>query len=191
MGRVSWKAAALLAPVPAVLVTCGDERRSNVLTVAWTGILCTHPPKTYISLRPERHSYSIIKDSGSFVINLVTRPLVPAADWCGMKSGRDHDKFLECRLEQISAPDTGCPMLDASPVCIECRLERIIELGSHHMFLADIVSVHVDESLLDRAGKLRLDRADLVAFAHGSYYALGEYLGDIGQSIKKKKHSKR
>lgn len=186
MAKIKWKGGALLAPLPPALVTCGTMEKANIMTVGWTGILNTKPPKTYISVRPERFSYSIIKESGEFVINLTTAELVRAADYCGVKSGKDVDKFKMMRLETEKATEVNCPMLIKSPVSIECRVSECIPLGSHDMFMADIIAVNIEENLLDENGKLRLDRAGLAAFAHGDYFALGKKLGYFGFSVRKK-----
>lgn len=186
MSKQAWKGSTLLGPIPPTLITCGSMDSPNIFTVAWTGIINTIPPKTYISVRPERFSYPLIKESGEFVINLTTRDLVRAADFCGVRSGRDIDKFAQMKLTPQPASQLGCPMLAESPVSLECRVTDMLELGSHHMFLADIVAVNVEESLLDTAGKLCLDRCNLVAFAHGEYYGLGERLGSFGYTVRKK-----
>lgn len=186
MSKQVWKGSTLLGPIPPTLVTCGSMEKPNVFTVAWTGIINTIPPKTYISVRPERFSYAMIKASGEFVINLTTEELVRATDFCGCRSGRDTDKFAEMKLTPEPSSELACPTLAESPVSLECRVTDIMELGSHHMFLADIVAVEVDEKLLDTSGKLRLDRCNLLAFAHGDYYTLGEKLGSFGYSVRKK-----
>lgn len=191
MSKQCWKGSTLLGPIPPTLVTCGSVEKPNILTVAWTGIINTIPPKTYISLRPERYSYDIITQSGEFVINLPTVSLVRAVDYCGVRSGRDTDKFAAMGLTTEPAFQLGCPMLEESPVCLECKVTDRLELGSHHMLLADIVAVNVDEKLLDSSGKLHLDKAKLLAFAHGDYYALGERLGSFGYSVRKKKPTRR
>jgi len=191
MSKITWKGGALLAPVPAVMVTCREGERNNVLTVAWTGILCSSPAKTYISLRPSRYSHELVAGSGMFVINLVPRRLAKTADWCGMKSGRDVDKLAECHLSVSPSPNLSCPMLDDSPVSIECRVSDRIALGSHEMFIGDILSVSVDDAFIDQGGKLRLDKADIVGFAHGSYYSLGSFLGNIGFSVGTRKTARR
>ncbi len=187
MAKIQWRGGALLAPVPPAIVTCanGDER--NLLTVAWTGIVNTIPPKTYISVRPSRHSYHIIKESGVFAINLTTKDLVRAADWCGVHTGAKVDKFERCHLQTEDASEIACPILSDSPLTLECRVTQIIPLGSHDMFLADIVAVDVNEELIDRDGKLHLERANLAAYAHGDYYELGKKLGSFGFSVAKKK----
>lgn len=190
MGKIKWKGGALLAPVPPALVTCGTMEKANVLTVAWTGILNTKPPKTYISIRPERWSYPMIKESGEFVINLTTTELVKAADFCGVRSGKDIDKFAVMGLKTLKATEVNCPMLEQSPVSIECKVTNCVSLGSHDMFMADIVAVNIDEALLDENGKLHLDKAQLAAYSHGEYFALGKKLGYFGFSVKKKRKKK-
>lgn len=190
MARVQWKGSVLTAPVPPVLVSCRCDGADNVLTVAWTGTVCTNPPKTYISLRPERHSYQMIRKSGVFVINLTTRALIRAADWCGVNSGARCDKFAAMSLAREESDTIDCPRLAASPLALECRVSDVIPLGTHDMLLADIVSVSVDASLLDENGRLCMERADLAAYAHGTYYTLGKAAGTFGFSVKKKKHHK-
>ncbi len=187
MGKVFWKGGALLAPVPPVMVTCSDGEKDNIITVAWTGIVNTNPPKTYISVRPSRYSYGMIKKSGEFVINLTTADMIRAADFCGVRSGRDIDKFEVCSLTKGEANVVKCPTIEESPMSIECRVESVTSYGTHDMFVADIVGVNVDEALIDRAGKLHLERADIAAFAHGEYFSLGRKLGFFGFSVKKKK----
>ncbi|MFV0496807.1 MAG: flavin reductase family protein [Candidatus Fimivivens sp.] len=186
MAKQTWKGSTLLAPLPAALVTCGTLDAPNIFTVAWTGIINTQPPKTYISVRPERFSYPLIRQSGVFVINATTRRLLRAVDFCGVRSGRDIDKFSACNLTAEPASQLDCPMLAESPLSLECRITDIMELGSHHMMLADVVAVNVDESLISKSGKLQLNHADLMAFAHGAYYALGAQLGTFGYSVAKK-----
>ena len=187
MSKVSWKGGTLLGPLPPTLVTCGTMEESNVLTVAWTGIASTHPPKTYISLRPTRHSYGIIKERGEFVIHLTPASLIRAADWCGVHTGRKVDKFAKWKLTKEPASVVAAPVIAQCPLALECRVTQILPLGSHDMFLADIVAVDVDERLLDESGALRLERADLAAFAHGAYYTLGKRIGKFGFSVRKKK----
>lgn len=185
MARQIWRPGALLAPVPPALVSCGTVDAPNALTVGWTGIVCTHPAMTYISLRPQRHSYSLIKDSGAFCINLTTRKLVRAADFCGVRSGRDTDKFALMGLHAEKGSQVSAPLIAESPLALECRVQQILPLGTHEMFLAEIVAVDVDESLIDDSGRLQLDRADLAAYAHGEYFALGQKLGSFGYSVRK------
>ena len=190
MNKVTWKPSTLLSPVPAIMVSCGTMECSNILTIAWTGIVNTTPPMTYVSIRKQRHSHSIIKQSGEFVINLTTTNLIRAADTCGVKSGADIDKFKEMKLTKAESTQLSCPCIEESPLSIECRVKDIIELGSHDMFLAEIVAVNVSPEFIDVNGKLRLDKADLVAFAHGEYYELGKKVGSIGFSVQKKKPNK-
>ena len=187
MAKIKWKGGALLAPVPPAMVTCALGEEQNVLTVAWTGIVNTIPPKTYISVRPSRHSHRLIRESGVFVINLTTKELVRAADWCGVHTGAKVNKFERCKLATEPASTVDCPMLSASPLSLECRVTDVISLGSHDMFLADIVAVNVEESLIDQDGKLHLDRAGLAAYAHGEYFELGKKLGSFGFAVAKKK----
>ncbi len=191
MGKIAWKGGALLAPVPPTLVTTAHGGRRNVFTVAWTGIINTVPPKTYISVRPSRLSHELIEASGGFVVNLPTEPLARAVDFCGVRSGREIDKFEAMQLAWEPSPLLGLPMLCDSPVCLECRVFEKRPLGSHDMFLADIAGVCVDERLLDSGGGLRLDRARLLAYAHGGYYGLGSRLGGFGFSVRKKKPAKK
>lgn len=187
MPKVSWKGGTLLSPLPPALVTCGTMERPNVLTVAWTGILCSDPPKTYVSIRPSRFSYDLIRQSGEFAVNLTTVPLVRAADFCGVRSGRELDKFSAAGLTAEPASVLSCPLLSESPLALECRVTQVVPLGSHDMFLADIAAVSVDPRLIDAAGKLHLERADLAAYAHGEYFSLGKSLGSFGFSVRKKK----
>ncbi len=191
MAKIKWRGGAMLSPVPPTMVTVSDGERENVFTVAWTGITNTIPPKTYISVRPSRHSHGIIQKSGVFAINLTTEALVRAADFCGVHTGAKVNKFERCRLKTERASEIDCPILSDSPVVLECRVTDVISLGSHDMFLADIVATDVDESLMDANGKLHLEKAGLVAYAHGDYFALGEKLGTFGYSVakKKKKHT--
>lgn len=191
MSKQIWKSGALLAPVPPALVTCGTVEKPNILTVGWTGIVATHPAMTYISVRPERFSYPLIKEGGCFVVNLTTEKLAKAADFCGVRSGRDVDKFALCGLSAGDASTVSAPVLNESPVNIECRVREIIELGSHHMFLSEITAIQVDDSLVDEKGRLCLDRAGLVAYAHGEYFALGDKLGTFGWSVKKPRKPKK
>ena len=190
MAKIKWKGSTLLAPVPAALVTCGDEEKANVLTIGWTGILNSQPPKTYISVRPERYSHDIIKEKKEFVINLTPSLLARAVDFCGVRSGRDTDKFAECKLTKEPATEVACPTIAECPLSIECKVTDIIPLGSHDMFVADIVAVDVDGELLDEEGKLHLEKAGLCAYIHGDYFAIGKKVGTFGFSVKKKKKKK-
>lgn len=185
--KEQWKGSVITSPIPPTLVTCGSMDSSNVFTVAWTGIVNTQPPITYISVRPERYSYELIKSSGEFVINLPTEQLVRAVDYCGVKSGRNTDKFKDMALKIQPSSEVGCPLLEQSPVNIECKVREIIELGTHHMFLADIVKLDVAKELIDSSGRLALEKAGLLAYAHGEYFALGKKLGSFGYSVRKKK----
>lgn len=191
MAKQVWKAGNMIYPLPAVMVSCRDkEGNDNIITVAWTGTICTNPAMAYISVRPERHSYNMIKETGEFVINLTTRELTYATDYCGVKSGRDVDKFKECNLTKEPAVNVNVPMIKESPVNIECRVERIDELGSHHMFVAKVLTVHADEKYMDEKGKFDLSKADLIVYSHGEYHSMGEKLGTFGYSIKKKTDKK-
>ena len=187
MSKIKWKGGALLSPVPPAMVTCSDGEHDNIITIAWTGIVNTIPPKTYISVRPSRYSHKIIKESGVFAINLTTKSLVRHADWCGVYTGAKVDKFGKCGLNREAATEIDCPLIAESPLSLECRVTDIIPMGSHDMFLADIVAVDVDEALVDGNGKLHLERADIVAYAHGDYFELGKRLGSFGYSVAKKK----
>ena len=191
MARQNWKGSVLLAPVPPAMVTSAYEDKKNVFTVAWTGVLNTQPPKTYISVRPERYSYELIKNSGEFVINLTTASMVKNADRCGTYSGKNVDKFKKYSIETIEAEHVAAPILMDSPAALECKVTDIIEMGTHHMFIADIVGVSVDEKYLDENGKLCLGKANLAAYAHGDYYALGRHLGKFGFSVMKKGTKKK
>ena len=187
MAKIKWRGGALIAPLPPVMVSSGDMEKSNIMTVAWTGIINTVPPKTYISVRPKRHSYNMIKESGEFVINLTPASRIKAADYCGIYTGAKVDKFAKCNLTKEEASEVKCPLIGESPLALECRVTEIIPLGSHDMFLADIVAVDVEDSLIGEDGKLHLERAGLVAYAHGDYYELGRRLGHFGFSASKKK----
>ena len=187
MSKIKLRGGALLAPVPPVMVSCGDAERKNILTVAWTGITNTVPPKTYISVRPSRHSYNIIKETGEFVLNLTPTSLVRTADYCGIYTGAKVNKFEKCHLTPAEAEEVAAPMIAECPISICCRVTDVVPLGSHDMFLADILAVYVEDRLLDESGKLHLEKADLCAYAHGDYYALGKMLGHFGFSAAKKK----
>lgn len=188
MAKQVWRGGNMLYPLPAVMVSCASAAgEKNIVTVAWAGTVCTNPPMLSISLRPERHSYGLIRESGEFVVNLVTRRLARACDWCGVRSGRDYDKWAECGLTPASAAKIElAPAIAESPVSIECRVRDVLELGSHHLFLADVAAVQVEESLLDERGRLDLGRAGLVAYSHGEYLELGRRLGSFGYSVRKR-----
>ena len=189
--KQKWKGGALLAPVPAVLVSCGEEANANLITIGWTGICSTHPPRLYISVRPERHSFGLIDQSGEFCVNIPTAETVFALDYCGVRSGKDHDKFCEMKLTKSPSFEVSCPSVAECPLTLECRVCQKIPLGSHTMFIADIVAVAVDDSLVDKNGRLMLEKANLVAYAHGDYFELGKKLGDFGFSVRKKKTAKK
>ncbi len=189
MEKITWQSGALIAPIPAVMVSCGNMEKSNIITVAWCGITNTVPPKTYISVRPSRHSFDIIKESGEFVINLVPAALAKTADFCGVYTGKKIDKFEKCGLTKERSSKVSAPLIGECPISIECKVSDIIPLGSHHMFLADIVAVNVEKRLLD-GDKLCINRAHLCAFAHGEYYKLGERIGKFGFSVKNKRKNK-
>ncbi len=187
MAKVAWKGGALLGPVPPVMVTCGAGERANIITVAWTGLICTHPPRLSISVRPTRHSYGLIKESGEFAVNLTPARLVREADLCGIYTGAKINKFERTGLHAEAAQVVSCPIITECPLALECRVSDILPQGTHDLFLADIVAVDVDEAIIDKSGRLDLARAGLAAFAHGEYFALGEKLGNFGFSVAKKK----
>ncbi len=192
MAKQHWKAGTVLYPVPVVMVSCGNmEGEKNIVTVAWTGTINSDPPMTYISLRHSRHSYDIIKQSKEFVINLVTKKLTFACDYCGVKSGRDIDKFNEMNLTAVKGAKVSAPIIYESPINIECIVKDIIPLGTHDMFLAEVVNVSVSEQYLDQRGKFHFNKTNPICYSHGCYYALGEKLGSFGYSVKKKKTKKR
>ena len=192
MEKTIMKPSAMLNPVPVVLVSCADDREENLITIAWAGTICSDPPMVSISVRKERHSYHIIRESGEFVINLVTEDLAKATDFCGVRSGRDLDKFEVCGLSKVPGAVVAAPLVAESPVNLECKVKQIIECGSHDVFLAEIVKVHADQALFDEAGRIRLDKADLVAYCHGEYFGLKKQpLGKFGYSVMKPKTRKR
>ncbi len=185
MGRKSFKAGALTAPVPPVMVTVGDMEVSNILTIGWTGILSTIPPRTYISVRPQRHSYKLLKSTGEFVINLTKADQAKVVDYVGIYTGAKVDKFKECKLTKLASKEVKAPTIAECPLALECRVIEVIPMGTHDVFIADIVSVSCDDSILDDAGKIRFDKAGLMAYAHGEYFALGEKVGKFGFSTDK------
>jgi flavin reductase (DIM6/NTAB) family NADH-FMN oxidoreductase RutF len=191
MAKVTWRGGALISPLPPTMVTCGDMENSNIITIGWTGITNTIPPKTYISVRPSRHSHAIIKEKGEFIINLTPSNLVKEADYCGIYTGKKVDKFAKCGLSKQEAKEIGCPIIAESPMALECKVKDIIPLGTHDMFLAEIVAVDVDEKLLDKDGKLCLDRVKLTSYAHGEYFELGKKIGKFGFSTAKPKKKKK
>ena len=189
MAKIQWKPGNMVYPLPAVMVSCADKAgNSNIITIAWTGTVCTNPPMAYISVRPERHSYQMIRETGEFVINLTTKDLAYATDFCGVRSGKDVDKFAEMKLTKEAASVVSAPMIGESPVNIECKVTEVKELGSHHMFLAEVVAVHVDDAYMNENDKFELGKAEPIAYSHGEYYQLGELLGTFGYSVKKKKN---
>ena len=187
MGKQIWKPGNMLYPLPAVMVSTADTKgEDNIITVAWTGTVCTDPAKLYISVRPERYSYHMLCDSREFAVNLTTEKLARATDWCGVRSGRDVDKFAETGLTPCASKSVGCPGIAESPVNIECRVTEIKNLGSHDLFLAAVENVGVEESLLDQTGRLQLSSSGLIVYSHGSYFALGNEIGSFGYSVRKK-----
>ena len=190
MGKDIWKPGTVIYPVPAVMVSCGDMENKNIITVAWTGTINSDPAMTYVSIRPSRHSYNIIKEKGEFVINLVTEKLAYACDFCGVRSGRDMDKFEVMNLTAKKGEKVDAPIIYESPVNIECKVKQIIPLGTHDMFLAEVVSVQVSDEFLDETGKFHFDKAKPICYSHGAYYGLGKKLGTFGYSVKKKEETK-
>lgn len=186
MPKINWKPGTLLAPAPPALVTSGDGERSNVFTAAWTGIVCSEPPMTYVSIRRERFSHGIISETREFVINLPCEAIARATDLCGVRSGRDGDKFALAGLTREPSHLVAAPTIAECPVSLECRVREIIPLGSHDMFLADIVSVGVDPRFVDEKGALHMEKCGLLAYAHGAYFGLGKQLGTFGFSVRKK-----
>lgn len=187
MSKIFWDGGALLAPVPPALVSCGTLENPNVLTIAWTGIINTKPPMTYISVRPSRYSYNIIKESGEFAINLTTSAMCKIADFCGVRTGSKVNKFEKCGITAVSAVKINAPIIEECPVSIECIVREIKPLGTHDMFISEIVGVDIEEKYIDSKGKLNLQQCGLAAYAHGEYFALGRKLGDFGFSVRKKK----
>jgi flavin reductase (DIM6/NTAB) family NADH-FMN oxidoreductase RutF len=192
-GKFSWKPGNMLSPVPVVLASCGGTKswKPNLITIAWIGSVCSDPPMLSISLRPERHSYDIIKTTGEFVVNVPSLDQARATDWCGVVSGRDTDKFAATGLTPAPALKVACPIVRECPLNIECRVRRSLPLGSHTLFLADVVAVQVSASLVDSKGRLNLQEAGLMAFAHGHYFALGRHIGHFGFSVRKRKKRSR
>lgn len=188
MGRQTWKAGNMLYPLPAVLVSVADRAgKTNLLTLAWTGTICSEPPMVSISVRPERYSHHMIEETGEFVINLTTEDLVYATDYCGVKSGKDVDKWKEMNLTPIPAEHVKAPMVAESPVNLECRVTQKLELGSHDMFIAEVLAVHVDDRYMDESGRFNLNDAKPLVYSHGRYLTTGKEIGSFGYSVKKKK----
>lgn len=188
MAKELWKPGNMLYPLPVVMVSMADKNgKTNIITIAWAGTVCTNPPMVSISVRPERYSYPILKETGEFVINLTTKELAFATDYCGVKSGRDVDKFKEMKLTPLKAKEVKAPLIQESPVNLECRVREILPLGSHHMFLADVAAVHADEKYMDEKHKFHLEKAEPIVYSHGAYLACGEQIGTFGYSVKKKR----
>ena len=185
MKKTIWKSGTFIYPLPAVMVSCGDMEKSNIITVAWTGIMNTNPAMCYISVRPERYSYNIIKETGEFAINLTTKELAYATDWCGVKTGAKVDKFKEMKLTKQKAENIKCPLIEESPISIECKVKEIKELGSHHMFIADVLSIDVAEKYIDDEGAFDISKCELIAYANGGYYELDKKIGKFGYSVQK------
>lgn len=189
MGKVIWKPGTMIYPLPAVMVSCGAvPEEFNIITISWTGTICTDPAMCYISVRPGRHSYNLIKKRGEYVINLTTKSLAFSADWCGVKSGSRHNKFVEMGLTPIPASKVNAPMILESPVNIECTVKEIVELGSHHMFISDVVAINADDQYIDdKTGLFRLNDAVPICYSHGKYYETGQLIGKFGFSVERKK----
>ena len=187
MSRTIWKPGTFVYPLPAVMVSCGDMENSNIITVAWTGIINTNPAMCYISVRPERYSYKLIKESGEFIINLTNEQLAYATDWCGVRTGAKFDKFKEMKLTKEKAQNVKCPIIKESPVAIECKVKEIRELGTHHMFVAEVLSIDADDKYIDENGAFDISKCDLITYANGKYFSLGKQIGKFGYSVEKKK----
>lgn len=191
MSKVTWKPGTFLYPIPVVMVSCGDMKNSNIITVAWTGIANTDPAMVYISVRKQRHSYDIIKNRKEFVINLTSQKLVKATDWCGVKTGAKVDKFKEMHLTKEKSNFVKCPQIKESPVSVECQVVEEKDLGSHTMFLAKVVAINADEKYIDGKGAFDISKCDLIAYANGGYYTLGKKIGKFGFSVQKKKLTRK
>ncbi len=188
MSKTMWKPGTFIYPLPAVMVSSGDMEKSNIITVAWTGIINTNPAMVYISVRPTRYSYNLIKDSGEFVINLTNEKLVRQTDWCGVKSGDKFDKFKEMKLTKEKANFVKCPMIAEAPVSVECKVTEIKELGSHHMFVAEVLAINASNEYIDEKGAFDISKCNLIAYSNGHYYSMGKKLGKFGYSVQKKKN---
>jgi flavin reductase (DIM6/NTAB) family NADH-FMN oxidoreductase RutF len=193
MSKILWKPGTMIYPLPAVMVSCGSVPEDyNILTISWTGTICTEPAMCYISVRPSRHSYGIIKKEGEYVINLTTSSLAYAADWCGVKSGANHNKFKEMELTPGPASIVKAPVIMESPVNIECIVKEIKELGTHHMFISEVVAINAEKELFDeKTGQFKLHEAILLCYSHGKYYETGKFIGKFGFSVEKKKNIKK
>ena len=191
MSRKVWKAGTFIYPLPAVMVSCGTMEKSNIMTVAWTGIINTNPAMCYISVRPERYSYNLIKNQREFVINLTNEGLAYATDWCGVKTGAKVDKFKEMNLTKEKAQFVKCPLIKESPVSIECKVKEVKKLGSHHMFIAEVLSIDADDKYIDKKGAFDISKCDLIAYSNGHYYSLGKKIGRFGFSVRKKSNANK
>ncbi len=187
--KQNWKPGTMIYPLPAIMVSCGaNEQEYNIITVSWVGTICSDPAMCYISVRPSRHSYDIIKRNMEFTLNLTTEELAKATDWCGVRSGKDYNKFEEMNLTPVAGEKVKSPYINESPIAIECRVKDIIPLGTHDMFIADVVNVIADDKYIDpKTGAFDMTSANLLAYSHGNYYKLGETVGKFGWSVQKKK----
>ena len=192
MAQQKWKPGNMVYPLPAVLVSCGDkEGNLNLMTAAWTGTICSDPPMVYVSIRKERHSHHMIRETGEYVINLTTEKLARATDFCGVRSGRDMDKFKEMQLTPVHGELKYAPMVEESPVSIECQVTQVVELGSHDMFMAKVTAVYVDETYMDGKGTFHLEKAEPLVYSHGQYYGIGKHIGGFGYAVRKKTVKKK
>lgn len=192
MAKQKWKPGNMVYPLPAVLVSCGDkEGNVNLMTAAWTGTVCSEPPMVYVSVRKERYSHHMIRETGEYVINLTTEKLAEATDFCGVRSGRDMDKFKEMKLTPVKGGLQYAPMVAESPVSIECKVTNVMELGSHDMFIAEVTAVYVDEQYMDAKGTFHLEKAEPLVYSHGQYYGMGKHLGGFGYTVRKKPVKKK
>ena len=191
MAKTMWKPGTFLYPLPAVMVSCGTMEKSNIITVAWTGIINTDPAMVYISVKPSRYSYKLIKKYGEFVINLTNSELAKATDWCGVKSGEKYDKFKEMKLHKEKANFVKCPMIKESPVSVECKVKEIKEMGSHHMFIAEVLAINSDKKYINEKGAFDISKCNLIAYSNGHYYQMGKKIGKFGFSVQKKKKLKK
>lgn len=192
MAKQKWKPGNMVYPLPAVLVSCGDkEGNVNLMTAAWTGTVCSEPPMVYVSVRKERYSHHMIRETGEYVINLTTEKLAEATDFCGVRSGRDMDKFKEMKLTPVKGGLQYAPMVAESPVSIECKVINVMELGSHDMFIAEVTAVYVDEQYMDAKGTFHLEKAEPLVYSHGQYYGMGKHLGGFGYTVRKKPVKKK
>lgn len=187
MAKQTWKPGTFIYPIPAAMISCGTMDKSNIITVAWTGIINTNPAMVYISIKPERFSYELIKNQKEYVINLTNKNLVKATDWCGCRSGAKYDKFKELNLHKEKAKFVKCPMIQESPVSIECKVKEIKELGSHHMFISDVLAINASKEFIDKDGAFDISKCELISYANGGYYTQGKKIGKFGFSVQKKK----